>query len=226
MATNPVCEGKAPFKIPSITDEPCFTYYKIIGNLSCGNTPLIVLHGGPGTGHEYLLTFSDLWPKYGIPVIFYDQIGCASSTHLRHKAGDEGFWQEQLFRDELDNLIDHLGLRSDPGFHLLGHSWGGMLGAAFASGRPPGLRKLILASALASSDLASRGTELLRKQMPPQLSRALGDALVKRDLDCIGFQVGNEYFQRTHVCRMEPLPDELSPAFHNLKDDNTVYSTM
>ncbi|KAK8059936.1 proline-specific peptidase [Apiospora saccharicola] len=194
MATNPVCEGKAPFSISPITNEPCFTYYKIIGDLAC--------------------------------VIFYDQIGCASSTHLRQKAGDETFWQEQLFRDELDNLIDDLSLRNDPGFHLLGHSWGGMLGAAFASGRPPGLRKLILASALASSELAARGIELLREQMPPQLGRALGDALAKRYLECFGFQVGNEYFQRTHVCRTEPLPEELLPAFQNMKDDNTVYSSM
>lgn len=225
MATNPVCEGKAPLEISSIA-EPCFTYYKIVGDLSCGNTPVIILHGGPGAGHEYLLTFSDLWPKYGIPVVFYDQIGCASSTHLRQKAGDKVFWQEQLFQDELDNFIDHLGLRSDTGFHLLGHSWGGMLGAGFASRRPPGLRRLILANALASSELASRGTELLREQMPPHLCLSLGDALRKGDLDCVGFRVGNEYFQRTHVCRTEPLPGELLPAFQNMKDDNTVYSTM
>ncbi|KAK8079294.1 proline iminopeptidase [Apiospora phragmitis] len=118
MATNPVCEeGKALWKIPS-TDELCSTYYKVVGDLSSGKTPVVILHGGPGAGHEYLLTFSDLWPKYGLPVIFYDQIGCASSTHIRQKAGDEAFWQEQLFQDELDHLIDHLGLRIGPGFKV------------------------------------------------------------------------------------------------------------
>ncbi|KAK8062533.1 proline iminopeptidase [Apiospora hydei] len=210
MATNPVCEeGKAPFEIPSI-DESCFTYYKIVGDLSSGTTPLLVLHGDLALA----------------TIIFYDQIGCASSTHLRQKAGDETFWQEQLFQDELDNLIDHIGLRSGPGFHLLGQSWGGMLGSAFASRRPPGLRKLILAGALASTELAVRGTDLLRDQMPPLLSQALGSALQTRDLDGVGFKVGNEYLQKTHVCRTKPLPDDLLQAFQNIKDDNTVYSSM
>lgn len=81
MAEIQVQEGRAPFKIAS-TEEPCFTYYKIIGDLTSGNPPVIVAHGGPGAGHEYLLTFADLWRDYGLPVVFYDQIGCASSTHL------------------------------------------------------------------------------------------------------------------------------------------------
>ncbi|KAI2465309.1 proline-specific peptidase [Annulohypoxylon bovei var. microspora] len=89
-----VQECKAPFKISSI-DEPCFTYYKIIGNLSSGS-PVVVAHGGPGAGHEYLLTFADLWRKYGLPVVFYDQIGCASSTRLTQKVGDRSSWKEQL----------------------------------------------------------------------------------------------------------------------------------
>ncbi|OTB03439.1 hypothetical protein M426DRAFT_23802 [Hypoxylon sp. CI-4A] len=226
MVEIKVEEGKAPFQIPSIK-EPCFTYYKIIGDLSSGAPPVIVLHGGPGAGHEYLLTFQGLWRDYGLPVIFYDQIGCASSTHLRQKAGDRSFWQEQLFQDELDNLIDHLDLRHDPGFHILGQSWGGMLSSAFASRQPRGLRRLVLASALASKELATRGTRLLRDQMPPEMRQALDEAEERGDYESPAYKNAVDYYFRKHACRADPFPPaELVPAMKNLSEDTTVYRTM
>ncbi|KAI5863697.1 proline-specific peptidase [Durotheca rogersii] len=226
MHEIPVREGKAPFRIPSI-DEPCFTYYKIIGDLSSGTPPVIVAHGGPGVGHEYLLTFADLWQQYGLPVVFYDQIGCASSSHLPQKAGDRSFWQEQLFQDELDNLLDHLELRRDPGFHLLGQSWGGMLGSAFAARQPRGLRRLVLASALASAELGGRGTRLLRDQMPPDMRQALDEAEQKGEYDSPAYKRALDFYYRKHVCRADPFPPaELVPALKHLGEDTTVYRTM
>lgn len=226
MAEIQVKEGKVPFKIPSI-NEPCFTYYKIIGDLASGAPPVVVAHGGPGAGHEYLLTFADLWREYGLPVVFYDQIGCAASTHLRQKAGDEAFWQEQLFQDELDNLLDHLALRRGPGFHLLGQSWGGMLGAAFAARRPPGLRRLVLASALVSKELAARGTRLLRAQMPPDMRQALDEAERKGEYESPAYKNALDFYYRKHVCRAESFPpEELRPALKHLSEDTTVYRTM
>ena len=90
MVSAPIVEGRAPFAIPSVKEE-CFTYYKIIGDIASAKktTPLICIHGGPSVGHEYLLCFGKLWFEKGIPVILYDQIGCASSTHLRDTIGDE-----------------------------------------------------------------------------------------------------------------------------------------
>ncbi|KAI1389572.1 proline-specific peptidase [Hypoxylon trugodes] len=226
MAEIKIKEGKAPFKIASI-DESCFTYYKIIGDLSSGLPPVVVAHGGPGAGHEYLLTFADLWRNYGLPVVFYDQIGCASSTHLQHKAGDRSFWQEQLFQDELDNLIDHLELRRDPGFHFLGQSWGGMLGAAFAARQPQGLRRLVLASALANKELATRGTKLLREQMPPDMRQALEEAEKKAEYEGPAYKEALDFYFRKHVCRAESYPPvDLLPALKNLSEDTTVYRTM
>src|SRR3569833_907741 len=123
MAYVPALEGEIPFAVPG-RERLCSTYYKVFGDLSSSAPRVVVLHGGPGGGHEYLLSFSELWSLYGLPVIFYDQIGCGASTHLPETAGDTSFWQEALFVAELDNLLDHLKLRDGPGFHLLGQSWG------------------------------------------------------------------------------------------------------
>ncbi|KAI0021240.1 hypothetical protein F4780DRAFT_790370 [Xylariomycetidae sp. FL0641] len=38
--------------------------------------PPIALHGGPGAGHDYRVPLTDLTSRQGVPVIFYDQIGC------------------------------------------------------------------------------------------------------------------------------------------------------
>ncbi|RWA10281.1 hypothetical protein EKO27_g4818 [Xylaria grammica] len=221
-----VFEGRAPFKIPSV-DKPCSTFYKIIGDLSAGAPPVVVVHGGPGVGHEYLLTFEALWREYGLPVVFYDQIGCASSTHLSEKAGDEAFWQEQLFQDELDNLLDYLKLRQGPGFHLLGQSWGGMLGAAFAARRPEGLRRLVLASGLASKELADRGVNRLKDQMPRDMHQALDEAEKKNEFNSPTYKSAMNFYHRNFVCRADPFPPaEMLPSWKNMTEDSTVYRTM
>ncbi|KAI0473569.1 proline-specific peptidase [Xylariaceae sp. FL0804] len=228
MAEPParVTEGRAPFRIATVA-EPCFTYYKIVGDLASGAPPVVVAHGGPGAGHEYLLGFGELWRRYGLPVVFYDQVGCAASTHLPRTIGDRNLWREQLFQDELDNLLDHLGLRASagagPGFHLLGQSWGGMLAAAFAARRPAGLRRLVLASALASKELSLRGTRLLRARMPPDAQRAFDEAEKTGSQDGPAYKDAMDVFYRKHLCRADPFPPPgLLPCLKNLAEDTTV----
>ena len=95
---------------------------------------------------------ADIYVKYSIPVVFYDQLGNGDSTHLPEKVGDAGsFWTEQLFLDELDNLLRHLGIQDD--YSVIGHSWGGMLAARHAARRPKGLRRLIISNSAADIQL-------------------------------------------------------------------------
>ena len=158
----PVTEGSAPFHVPG-ADKPCATYYKVVGDIKSGTTrPLVVLHGGPGFAHDYLLPLADLAaPPYNVPVVFYDQFGGGRSTHLPEKNGDTGFWTEQLFEDEFFNLLTHLGIEE---YDVLGHSWGGMLGARIAVHHPRGLRRLVLSDTLAKMEAwAESGLKLLRK---------------------------------------------------------------
>ena len=82
--------GTDPFP-SSLCRDACFTFYKVFGDLACGKPPVVVLHGGPGSGHDYCLPFANHWPQYSLPVILYDQIGCGASTHLQSKNGDASF---------------------------------------------------------------------------------------------------------------------------------------
>jgi proline-specific peptidase len=226
MADTDLQEGTVSFKIQHI-DTPCHTYYKIIGDLSSNSPRLVVLHGGPGTGHEYLLPFECLWQQFGIPVVFYDQIGCAASTHLPQTAGDESFWQESLFMAELDNLLDSLQLRDGPGYHILGHSWGGRIAVAFAATQPKGLQRLVLASGIASSRTYVDGIQILRRQLPPDTQLAIDEEEQKGNFDSARFRDAMNVFFRNYFCRSEPFPPkELLPAFKNMSEDKTVRETM
>lgn len=226
MTATPTAEGQIPFQPPGDVDVACSTYYKIFGDLSSGATPVIFLHGGPGAGHNYLLSFSELWPKYGLPVVLYDQIGCGASTHLPQKAGDKKFWQESLFVAELDNLIDHLKLRDGPGYHLFGQSWGGMLGVAFAARQPHGLQRLVLASGVASIDLSEKSIQMCRSEMPLEPQEVMKKAVEEGDFTSQPFRDAMAIFSKTFVSRADPLPEELITSLKYMNEDKTVYGTM
>lgn len=233
MNETPVKEDKIAFTIPaqlladrSDITNPCFTFYKVLGDLSCGAPPVVVLHGGPGGGHESNLTLGALWPRYGLPVVFYDQIGCGGSSHLPQTAGDTKFWNEPLFTAELDNLLDSLSLREGPGFHLFGHSWGGMLGAAFAAGRPRGLRRLVLASGLPSMALSVETIRLRVSELPAETQQTLHEYTKKEEYEHPAYQSALMVFLQRYLCRDNPFPVELMPTMKHLSDDKTVYGTM
>ncbi|KAF2152187.1 proline-specific peptidase [Myriangium duriaei CBS 260.36] len=225
MAYNPTKEGSIPFPIRSV-NKTCFTYYKIFGDLSCGQTPVICLHGGSGAGHEYLYPFAQLWYRFNVPIVLYDQIGCGLSTHLPEKVGDKSFWQPTLFLAELNNLLDHLELREGRGFHLLGQSWGAALGAIFAADQPQGLQRLVLASGSASKDLSIEGIKLRIGAQPADVKSAFAEAERSGDFTSDAYRRAVAIFSKDSVCRADSMPSEMLMAMKTLNEDKTVYSTM
>ena len=226
MADHGSQVGTVPFQ-PHIIDTPCQTYYKIIGDLSSPSPRLVIVHGGPGAGHEYLLPYGQLWEQFGIPVVFYDQVGCASSTHLPQTTGNESFWTENLFVAELENLLEALHLQDGPGYHLLGHSFGSRVVAALAATQPQGMRRLILASGLASSETWVEGMRLVRDQLPDDARLAIVEGEKTGNVDTQAFKAGMDVFFRRFFCRAEPFPPkELLPAFKNLAGSKYLSDTM
>ena len=196
--------------------------------LACGKPPVVVLHGGPGGGHDYCLPFASLWPQFGLPVILYDQIGCGASTHLQSKKGEASFWRESLFVAELRNVLAYFDLQKEhgAGFHLLGQSWGGCLAAAFAATHPKGLQRLVLAGAIASGELSIQSINLLRHDLPLDLRNALTDAELRKDFESEAYTDAIMHFYKKHLCRVDPFPADLLKTFQNMEEDTTVYGTM
>ena len=216
-------EGEAPLEIPG-ANKPCKTWYRIYGSLSSGKTPLIVVHGGPGVGHNYLISIGeDLSTKYGIPCILYDQVGCGKSTHLQEKKGDADFWTPQLFLNEMDNLIKYLGISE---YDYFGNSWGGMLGIENATRQPKGLRKAIIADAPCSMITWQEEAERLRTELPEEVRDALERHEKDGTTDSPEYEEATNFFYARHVCRVNPMPQDVQDSFANLGVDNTVYLTM
>src|SRR3954462_3155064 len=130
--------------------------------------PLFVLHGGPGMAHNYVRNIAELAEQTGRTVIHYDQIGCGNSTHLPDAPVD--FWTPQLFVDEFHTVRDALGVDE---YHVLGQSWGGMLGAEIAVRQPAGLASLAICNSPASMALWMAAADELRPQLPPDTQAAL-----------------------------------------------------
>ncbi|OTB04742.1 hypothetical protein M426DRAFT_73308 [Hypoxylon sp. CI-4A] len=213
--------------LPTREDEVDFsapgTWYTVIGELD--SPPLIVLHGGPGTGHEYMITLTDLYKTHKLPIVLYDQVGCGRSTHFKEKAGDASFWTMDLFLAELDNLVDHLQLR-DIGFSLLGQSWGGILTGAYASRRPKGLKRIIIAGGPASMPLYAEGCKYLLSQLPEDVRRTIEERERKGDYESEEFQKASAVFYGRHFCKLDPLPEPVQVGFEHLKEDPTAYLTF
>ncbi|KAI0893407.1 proline-specific peptidase [Annulohypoxylon nitens] len=218
-------EGTVEFKVAGL-DQPCQTWYKIVGDLNSSAAPLIVLHGGPGACHEYLLPMTDL--SSSIPVVFYDQLGNGKSTHLPEKNGDEQFWTVELFKNELDNLLSHLGLKDRP-IDVYGHSWGGMLAAEWAASpsSATNLRRLILSSSLASMEVWKIGITKLRKELPKDIQEELDRAEEKKDFENPTYEAAMEVFYKRHLSLARPWPsEEVQAALNWFAKDPTTYGTM
>lgn len=214
MMDENVREGSASF-------EEWSTWYRVTGDLDSGMTPLVVLHGGPGCTHDYVIALADL-AKSGRPVVHYDQLGGGRSTHLPERGGD--FWTVQLFLDELDNLLDSLGIADD--YHLLGQSWGGMLGAEHAIRQPQGLRSLVLSNSPASMALWASEAKILRGQLPPEVEATLDRHEANGTTDDPEYLTATQVYYDEHVCRVVPNPPEVVRTNEMLNEDPTVYHTM
>ncbi|KAJ3557192.1 hypothetical protein NM688_g1602 [Phlebia brevispora] len=215
-----IATGTIPFVVG---DETFRTWYKVLGDLKSGICPLVLLHGGPGIPHHGLLGHDELYKRHKIPIVWYDQVGCGASTHLPEKP--ESFWKEELFMDELENLVKHLGIADD--YDLLGHSWGGMLAAQFAATRhPSGLKRIVLTDSPASMPLWDKSNAILLPQMPQDVQDAIRKHEEDGTLDDPEYRAAMHAYYMKHVCRVDPWPEDVTKSHAEMAKDPTVYNIM
>jgi L-proline amide hydrolase len=139
------------------------TWYRVAGDLDSGAVPLLALHGGPGSTHNYFAPLERLAGQR--PVVLYDQIGCGNSDRP-----DDIEWDVSVFREEVDTVRTQLGLDR---IHLLGTSWGGMLAQEHALSGAHGIVSLVLSSTLASIEQWAEEQLRLRAALPPDVIEVL-----------------------------------------------------
>ena len=205
-----VTEGTIPF-------GGAETWYQIVGSGEVdGAVPLLALHGGPGAAHDYIESMQEL-AHTGRRVIFYDQLGCGRSPYPE----DPSKWTVELFVQEVDAVREALGLDE---LHLIGQSWGGMLGMEYALTQPSGLRSLIICDSPSSMRLWVEEANRLREDLPPEIQATLLRHEAAGTTESDEYQAAIQAFYDRHVCRVVPAPDYVQRSMDQIL--NQVYLTM
>ena len=130
-----------------------------------GNEPLVVLHGGPGAHHDYLLPqMLHLAEKHD--VLFYDQRGGGRS---RTNDQDPVTWRTHV--SDLGAIVQEFGL--DP-LTIVGYSWGGLLAVLYAleaHDSPPSRLVLIDPGPLARRYRVEFEEEFRKRQQAPAIQQ-------------------------------------------------------
>lgn len=197
------------------------TAYTVVGDLNSGKTPLICLHGGPGFLGKGMAAIASYAENGGYPAIYYDQLGCGESS--LHPDKPQDFWQIEIFIKEFNALISHLGISNN--FAILGHSWGGLLGAEIAITQPAGLKALILSSPLGDSDVWVDEVKRLLAQMPEEISSVILHHEEAGTTDAPEYMEAALKFYKVNVFRI-PLSQEDSEMFNESMANPNVYNAM
>jgi proline-specific peptidase len=146
------------------------TYYRIVGERTGKKKPLLFLHGGPGSTHNYFEVLDKAADLDGRQLIMYDQIGCGNSFI----DGCPELWTKQTWVDELRALREHLELDE---IHLLGQSWGGMLSIIYECDyKPEGVKSYVLSSTLPYNAIWESEQKRRVAFLPADMQEAIAEA--------------------------------------------------
>src|SRR3954467_11345608 len=139
-----------------------------------GNNPrlkVLLLHGGPAMGHDYMEAFDSFFPGAGIEYYYYDQLGAG----LSDRPDDDDLWTIPRFVEEVEQVRRALHLDKS-NFCLFGHSWGGLLAIEYALKYQRNLKCLVVSNMMDSIPAYNRYAD--RVLMPAMDQKQL--ALVKQ----------------------------------------------
>ncbi len=164
-------------------------WYRVSGDGT--GIPLIALHGGPGgTSCGYSL-LEELGSER--PVIRYDQLGTGRSG----RPDDMSLWTVERFVEELHVLRQSLGLEE---IHLLGHSWGGALAAAYVLEKGmDGIASVTLSSPLLNTSQWTADANYLRSLLPADVQQTLSEHEEAGMTDSKEYKEATEVFYKRHV---------------------------
>ena len=131
-------------------------YYETLGR----GTPLMIVHGGPGSSHDYFLPH--LLPLMRTNrLIFIDERGSGKSSKLH----DPKEYTVTNMVEDIEAVRLGLGVGK---ISLLGHSFGGVLAQAYALKYQKHLSHLILGSTFASTKELNEALARMKAEMLPK----------------------------------------------------------
>jgi proline iminopeptidase len=130
--------------------------------------PLVIVHGGPGASHEYLLPYLLPLARHH-KLVFIDERGSGKSERLEDP---KQYTVDNMVEDVEDARVA-LGLGK---MDLLGHSFGGVLAQAYAFKYPANLQHLVLCSTFHSTKALNAAFQQMKANMPAPLRARIDKA--------------------------------------------------
>ena len=100
------------------------------------------------------------------------------------------------------------------------------MGSHFASTRPAGLRRLVLANAAASKELSNLNRKRFRKQLPRETQDVLDRVEAAKAWDSKEAGAALQEFARRHACTVFPFPEDMMASLRLSAEDRTVVMAM
>jgi proline iminopeptidase len=191
-----------------------------------GNNPrlkVLLLHGGPGSTHEYLEACDSYLPAAGVEYYYYDQLGAGHSD----QPDDDSLWDLDRFVDEVEQVRTALGLERR-NFVLYGQSWGGILATEYALRHQQHLRGLVISNMMFSVPAYNAYAEdVLMPAMDQDALREIKELEAAGDVDNPRYmQLLTEQHYLHHVLRL-PLDDWPDPVQRGFAHINpAIYRKM
>lgn len=191
-----------------------------------GNNPtvkVLLLHGGPGTTHEYLEALDSFFPAAGIEYYYYDQLG----SYYSDQPKDPDLWELPRFVEEVEQVRQALKLDGN-NFYLFGQSWGGILALDYALKYQSNLKGLIISNMMASGPAYNEyANKVLMPAMDQKVLREIKQLEAKKDYQNPRYMellMPTHYAQ--HLLRMplDQWPDPVNRSFKHM--NSAIYIPM
>jgi len=194
-----------------------------------GNNPrikILLLHGGPAAGHEYMECFESFFPKEGFEFYEYDQLGAPYSDQPE----DSSLWTTERYVEEVEQVRKAINADST-NFYILGNSWGGILAMEYALKYQKNVKGMIVADMVASiPDYNKYADSVLAKQMDSKVFAEIMDIEKRKDFNNPRYEeLLMPNFYQQHICRLNPWPEPVVRCFNHLdgtKVSKQVYVMM
>jgi proline iminopeptidase len=187
-------------------------WYRVVG--SGTTTPAILLHGGPGYASFYMRSLEALAGDR--PVVRYDQLGAGKSDTIT----DTAMFNIAHFVRELDSLRSHLGYDK---VHLVGHSWGTILGLEYYRAHPEHVTSLTLMSPALDIPQWERNAKRLVKTLSDSAQKAIATREAEKNFTAADYQAALGEFYGKYVWR-RPVQAELDSTLAGVNEK--IYNYM
>lgn len=195
-ATTPVADA-LPAGESRLAVDGGRIWYKVSGSGTA--TPAILVHGGPGFSSVYMKSLEGL--NADRRVVRYDQLGGGKSD----KITDTAMFNIGHFVRELDSLRAHLGFST---IHIVGHSWGTILGLEYYRAHPEHVTSLTLMSPMLDVPSWERNARRRVKTLSDSSQKAIATREAEGNFDAPDFQAALGEFYGKYVF-LRPIQADL-----------------